>query len=160
MNFATADLWDQYANQLTYLDLDFNYYGQKNHFHGEIVTLKVFEDNTLVRELLSQNGKGKVLVVDGGGSKRCALVGDNIAQLAIDNGWEGILIYGAIRDAAVINTMDISILALGTSPVKSIKRNTGIAAEPLLINGIRIIEGNCLYADLDGVLFSEENLID
>jgi len=106
MNLSTAELWDQYSDQLIYSDINLNHYGNRKSFHGQVVTLKVFEDNTFVRELLNKHGKGKELVVDGGGSRRCALVGDNIAQIAIDNEWEGIVVYGAIRDSVVINTMD------------------------------------------------------
>jgi len=159
MTICTADLWDQYADQLTNLDLPLNHYGKKQSFFGEVVTLKVFEDNTYVRELLSQNGRGKVLVIDGGGSTRCALVGDNIAQLAIDNEWEGILVYGAIRDSAIIKTMGIGLLALGTCPVKSIKRNVGYTNQELLLNGTKITDEHFLYADEDGVLLSSAKLL-
>ena len=159
MTICTADLWDEYADQLSYLNLPLLHYGKKHSFYGEVITLKVFEDNTFVRELLSTNGKGKVLVIDGGGSTRCALVGDNIAQLAIDNEWSGILVYGAIRDSAIIKTMDIGLLALGTCSVKSIKNNVGYPHQELLINGTKIQDKQYLYADADGVLLSDAKLI-
>lgn len=158
MQIITADLCDQYPDQLDLLNVPFQQYGTKENFSGEIVTLKIFEDNTFVRKLLEEDGTGKVLVVDGGGSKRCALVGDNIAKLAIDNNWEGVIVYGCIRDTHVINQMNIGIKALGSCPVKSIKRNVGLVNEPLLIEGTKILSGQFIYADSDGVLVSHNNL--
>ena len=98
-------------------------------------------------------------MVDGGGSKRCALVGDNLAQLAIDNGWSGVVIYGCIRDAMQINDMNVGIRALGTCPVKSVKRNEGLKGETLVIEGTRIKNGDYLYADSDGILIAHRKLI-
>ena len=158
MQIITADLCDQYPDQLDLLNVPFKHYGTKENFSGEIVTLKIFEDNTYVRKLLEEDGTGKVLVVDGGGSKRCALVGDNIAKLAIDNNWEGVIVYGCIRDTHVINQMNIGIKALGSCPVKSIKRNVGLVNESLLIEGTKILSGQFIYADSDGVLISHNNL--
>lgn len=158
MQIITADLCDQYADNVTLLPLDLFNFGTKDNFSGQIVTLKVYEDNSFVRKLLAQDGKGKVLVIDGGGSKRCALIGDNLAQLAIDNQWEGIIVYGCIRDAKVINTMPIAIKATGTCPVKSIKGNVGIAGEPLKIKGVKISNEHYIYADTDGVIISENKL--
>lgn len=158
MPVVTADLWDAHAPDLQLLNLPLRSFGKKTNFFGEIVTLKLYEDNTLVRKVLGEPGQGKVLVVDGGGSQRCALVGDNIAQLAMDNGWEGIVVYGCIRDSSVINTMDIGIKAVGTCPVKSIKRNVGLKGETLLIAGTSIQQGHYLYSDADGVLLSAKSL--
>jgi len=158
VSYCTADLWDEHYESLALLNLDLKNFGQKISFHGRIATLKLHEDNTLVRTLLSENGKGQVLVVDGGGSKRCALVGDNIAQLAIDNEWEGIIVYGCIRDSAQINEMPIGIKAIGTCPVKSIKRNVGLRDETLIINGTKICPNDYIYADADGVLISEKEI--
>ena len=102
-NFTTADLWDEHFIDLICLDPIFKHFGKRTCFSGEIVTLKLHEDNSLVRETLSENGQGKVLVIDGGGSMRCALVGDRLAQKAIDNQWEGIIVYGCIRDLSLIH---------------------------------------------------------
>lgn len=126
---------------------------------GQVVTLKAYEDNSYVRALLSEDGKGKVLVVDGGGSRRCALVGDQIAQLAIDNQWGGLIIYGCIRDSQAINQMDIAIKAIGTCPLKSVKRNVGVIKEDLVIEGTIIKENQFVYSDADGILFSDRKLI-
>ncbi len=159
MEIVTADLWDEHTTALKVLDLELTHYGRKTAFCGEIVTLKVYEDNSYVRKTLEENGTGKVLIVDGGGSKRCALVGDNIAKLANDNGWEGIIIYGCIRDAKVIQDMDVGIKAIGTCPVKSRKRNEGSKGETLRIAGTEIVQGEYVYSDEDGVLLSKKKLL-
>lgn len=159
MEIATADIWDEHFESLKLLHLDLKQYGKKTSFAGQVVTLKLHEDNTYVRKTLSENGKGKVLVIDGGGSKRCALIGDNIAQLAIDNEWEGAIVYGCIRDSKVIHTMDVGIKAIGTCPVKSIKRDVGLVGETLIIEGTEIAHGDYVYADEDGVLFSKKNVL-
>ncbi|UOY06421.1 ribonuclease E activity regulator RraA [Muricauda sp. SCSIO 64092] len=159
MKIVTADLWDEHTTALKVLPLELQNYGGKTAFCGEIVTLKVYEDNSYVRKTLEENGNGKVLVVDGGGSKRCALVGDNIASLANENGWEGIIIYGCIRDSKVIKTMDVGIKAIGTCPVKSRKQNIGSKGETLLIEGTEIVPGNYIYSDEDGILLSTEKLL-
>ncbi|TPN84768.1 ribonuclease E activity regulator RraA [Aquimarina algicola] len=155
MKVVTADLWDQYSKELKILNLELKSYGKKTAFCGEVVTLKVFEDNSFVRKTLEDSGKGKVLIIDGGGSKRCALIGDNIAKLANDNNWEGIIVYGCIRDSKVINEMNVSIKAIGTCPAKSSKRNVGVSGEMLIIEGTQINQGEYVYSDEDGVLLSK-----
>lgn len=159
MEIVTADLWDEHAAELTLLNLDLKHFGRKDNFAGKVETLKVYEDNSFVRQVLSENGSGKVLVIDGGGSTRCALVGDNIAKLAMQNHWEGVIVYGCIRDAKVINTLEVGIKAIGTCPVKSIKRNVGLVGEELIISGIKINTTQYIYADMDGVLVSDKKLI-
>ncbi|MCK8521122.1 ribonuclease E activity regulator RraA [Aquimarina sp. D1M17] len=159
MTINTADLWDEFTEELTLLNLDLKHFGKKDSFFGEVVTLKLHEDNTYVRKVLEEPGEGKVLVVDGGGSRRCALVGDNIAKLAIDNKWEGIIVYGSIRDSKEINTMNIGIKALGTCPVKSIKRNVGLRGENLIIEGTNIANSQYIYADWDGVVLANRKLV-
>ncbi|MEL7003116.1 MAG: ribonuclease E activity regulator RraA, partial [Bacteroidota bacterium] len=118
MSLYTADLCDEYSDELSVLNITLNSYGKIDMFHGQVVTLKVYEDNSLVKKELQSNGKGKVLVVDGGGSRRRALVGDNLAQYAIDNEWSGIVVYGSIRDSTQINNMEVGIRAVGTCPMK------------------------------------------
>ncbi len=159
MDIITADIWDEFTDELTLLNLDLKNYGAKTSFSGEVITLKLFEDNSFVRKTLAQNGHGKVLVIDGGGSKRCALIGDNIAKLAIDNEWEGLIVYGCIRDSKVINEMPIAIKAIGTCPAKSIKRDVGLLGEELIIEGTKITQGQYLYADEDGVLLANRKLV-
>jgi regulator of ribonuclease activity A len=157
--FTTADLWDEHETVLSCVDPIFNHFGNKKVFSGKITTIKLFEDNSLVRKQLESDGKGKVLVIDGGASLRCALIGDQLAALAIQNNWEGIIVNGCIRDSQVINSMNIGIKALNTSPVKSVKRNIGEIAIPVKFGGITFISGDYIYADADGILLSKLNLL-
>jgi regulator of ribonuclease activity A len=157
--FTTADLWDSHSESLICVDPIFNHFGNKKMFSGQIATLKLFEDNSLVRKQLESDGKGKVLVIDGGASLRCALVGDQLAALAIQNNWNGIIIHGCIRDSHLINTMDIGIRALNTCPVKSIKRNIGEIEIPVKFGGVTFISQDYIYVDLDGILVSKRNLV-
>ena len=159
MELLTADLLDAHEDllrlgQLRVVAPMFKSYGRRQAFHGPISTLKVFEDNSLVRKAVEQPGKGRVLVIDGGSSLRCALVGDQLAQLAVNSGWGGLIVYGCIRDSRAIAGMDIGIFALGTHPLKSIKRNVGEADIPVCFGGVTFIPGQQLYADEDGVIVS------
>jgi regulator of ribonuclease activity A len=156
MSVQTADLCDQYEAELgttvRVVAPMFRSYGGRPAFAGQIVTLKLFEDNSLVREALGEDGRGKVLVVDGGGSLRCALVGDQLAVLARKNGWEGIVVYGCIRDSAAIGEIDLGVLALATHPQKSIKKGVGDRSLAVTFGGVTFRPGEWLYADLDGVM--------
>lgn len=162
MNFATADLCDQYEDQLgqsiQVAEPIFRSYGAKKRFSGEIVTLKLFEDNSLVRTALGQAGNGKVLVIDGGGSLRCALVGDQLAVLAHQNGWEGIIVHGCIRDSEAINGIDLGVRALNTHPQKSIKKGIGERDLTVSFAGVRFVPGQWIYADADGIVVSPHPL--
>ncbi len=159
MDFKTADLCDQYADVLQVADPIFADYGGDLAFGGEIVTLKVFEDNSLVRAALQEPGAGRVLVVDGGGSMRCALLGDQLAELAEKNGWAGVVVYGCIRDAADIAEIGIGVKALGTHPLKSIKRGIGERDVPVRFAGVTFRPGHWLYADEDGIVVAERALV-
>lgn len=163
MTFKTPDLCDEFEAELgktvRVLTPMFQRYGGRSAFSGEIVTLKVFEDNSLVREAFAANGRGKVLVIDGGGSLRCALVGDQLAILAQKNGWEGVVVYGCIRDSADINGIDIGVRALNTHPQKSIKKGVGDRDIAVTFGGVTFNPGDKLYADEDGVLVSSRALI-
>ncbi len=130
----------------------FRHFGRKLSFSGPAHTLKVHEDNAMVRAALEEPGEGRVLVVDGGGSVRCALVGDRLAQLAIDNGWAGIIVSGAIRDSADIDGMEVGIRALATHPLRSIKRGQGVQGEVVNVAGVDVRPGAHIYADSDGIL--------
>ena len=159
MQHATADLCDEHIDKLQVVEPIFMDLGGATCFEGEIHTLKVFEDNTFVRATLEKNGSGKVLVVDGGGSTRCALVGDNLAALAIKNKWLGIVVYGCIRDSKLISEMQIGVKALNTNPVKSIKRDEGQEGIDIRFAGVDFKSGQYLYADEDGMVVSEFQLI-
>lgn len=157
MSLQTTDLCDDNeallaSGQLRVLQPLFKHFGARTRFSGAIVTLKLFEDNSLVRKALEAPGDGQVLVVDGGGSLRCALLGDQLAELAVRNGWAGVLVYGCIRDSKAIGTLDLGVLALATHPQKSTKRNTGEQGITVNFAGTRIASGEWLYADEDGVL--------
>lgn len=163
MSFKTPDLCDQYENELgktvRVVSPMFKLYGGRGAFCGQIVTLKIFEDNSLVREVLAEPGKGKVLVVDGGGSMRCALLGDQLAILGEKNGWEGVVVYGCIRDSQDINGLDIGVRALDTHPQKSIKKGVGDRNIAVTFGGVTFNPGEHLYADHDGVLVSAKPLL-
>lgn len=163
MSFKTPDLCDAFeshlGDSLRVVAPMFQRYGQRNSFSGQVVTLKLFEDNSLVREAFGENGKGRVLVIDGGGSMRCALVGDQLAILAKKNGWEGVVVYGCIRDSVDINGIDIGVRALNTHPQKSIKKGAGDRNIPVTFGGVTFKPGDWLYADEDGVLVSSTPLL-
>ncbi len=163
MTFKTPDLCDEFEAELgktiRVVAPMFQRYGSRKSFSGQIVTLKIFEDNSLVREMFAENGTGKVLVIDGGGSLRCALVGDQLAILAKKNGWEGAVVYGCIRDSGDINEIDIGVRALNTHPQKSIKKGAGDRNIPVTFGGITFNPGEWLYADEDGVLLSANSLL-
>lgn len=158
MSVATADLCDQHQDRLRIVEPIFKDFGAIRSFFGEVATVKVFEDNVLVRETLEEKGEGRVLVVDGGGSLRCALVGDKLAELAKNNGWNGIIVNGCIRDSAAIANIAIGIKALNVSPVKSIKRGEGRKNGQIHFGGITIDAGDYLYADADGIVVAREAL--
>lgn len=158
MTLATADLYDTHGDTLRVLAPIFTDYGGRSEFHGRVATVKVHEDNALVRAALEERGDGRVLVVDGGGSLRCALVGDVLAALGAANGWSGILIYGCIRDSAQIGKTDIGVKALATNPRKSIKKGAGDRDIAVQFAEVVIIPGDYLYADRDGVVLSENEL--
>lgn len=154
----TADLYDDFMHEVQVAAPILRDFGGKPDFHGAIATVKVFEDNVLVRAALETAGNGRVLVVDGGGSLRCALVGDQLAQLAIDNGWAGIVVYGCIRDAAEIDAMPVGVKALAAMPRKSVKKGEGTPDVPVTFAGVTFTPGHILYADADGILIAARQL--
>jgi len=159
MNFKTADLCDEHGDRVLVVAPLFRKYGGGAAFCGEITTVRVFEDNVLVREALSQAGHGKVLVIDGGGSLRCALVGDQLAALAYQNGWSGIVVNGCIRDAEAIAEIGLGLRALATNPRKSVKRGLGDRDLTVTFGGVNFVPGHYLYADNDGMVVSEFSLL-
>lgn len=164
MSFATTDICDANEDKiadgsLRVLAPVFQSFGQSVKFAGPASTLKVFEDNTLVRTALDEPGNGRVLVIDGGGSLRCALVGGNLGVLADKNGWAGIVVNGCIRDSAELNACQVGIRALAIHPQKSVKRNVGERELQVQMAGAVIRSGEWIYADEDGVLVSTNALI-
>jgi regulator of ribonuclease activity A len=158
MSFKTADLCDQHADQLQVLEPMFSNFGGSSAFHGSVVTLKVFEDNSLVRAALEEPGNARVLVIDGGGSLRCALVGDQLAELAVRNGWAGIVVHGCIRDSDAIAGLPLGVQAMGTHPLKSVKRGEGQRDLPVRFAGALIAPGSVIYADDDGIIVAPHAL--
>ena len=158
MTFSTADLHDEHEGKVQVANVLMQGYGQKTRFSGPISTVKCFEDNSLVRAALEEPGADRVLVVDGGASIRCALVGDKLAELGMKNGWVGMVIHGCIRDTAIISTLDIGIKALGTNPRRSVKKGEGERDIALNFADTTFTPGNWLYADEDGILISPDEL--
>jgi regulator of ribonuclease activity A len=158
MTFTTADLYDKYGDDLKVALPIFKDYGAKRIFHGPISTVKAHEDNSLVRTALEEPGEGRILIVDGNESLRCAMLGDMLAKLGMENGWSGIIVFGCIRDADVIATIDIGVKALNTNPRKSLKRGLGDRDIPVSFAGITFNVGEYVYADTDGVIVSEKKI--
>ncbi|NUB17309.1 ribonuclease E activity regulator RraA [Azospirillum brasilense] len=149
---STCDLYDRFEKTARVADPVFRDFGGRRRFSGAAVTVKCFEDNSRVKELLGTPGQGKVLVVDGGGGLRAALMGDLIAKDAVKNGWEGVVIHGCVRDAAVLATLDLGIKALAAIPRKTVRNGEGQKDLPVTLANIRINPGDLVFADADGVL--------
>lgn len=162
-NFVTCDLLDDNPDcQVCMPNMEgkrFFSYGGLSSFGGEVVTVKCFEDNSRVKELLATAGDGKVLVVDGGASMRCALLGDMIAQSAVDNGWAGVLVYGCVRDVDELAKMPIGVQALASIPRKSNRKGVGETGITLQFGGMTIQQGNFIYIDNNGIIVSDKPLI-
>ncbi|CAL2089755.1 ribonuclease E activity regulator RraA [Tenacibaculum sp. 190524A05c] len=160
MDIYTADLCDDFIDVLQVATpIGFKDYGAKKNFRGEIVTVKCFEKNPLVKQTLNTDGTGKVLVVDGGGSLNCALMGDNLAAMGIKNNWNGVVIFGCIRDSREIATMDIGVKALNTTPRKSIKIPEGEVNVKVSFADIDFTPGHYIYCDEDGIVVSKTKLV-
>lgn len=159
MTDITPDLCDEYPDLVRVLEPMLANYGGREAFGGEIVTVKCFEDNSLVKEHLGMPGQGKVMVVDGGGSLRKALLGDMIAASAVDNGWQGVIINGCIRDVSTIATFELGVQALASVPLKTEKRGMGDYNVPVTFGGVTFNPGEYVYADSNGVVVSARPLV-
>ena len=158
--FYTADLCDAWPDDVRVAEPVFETFGAIGTFGGQVRTVRVFEDNVRVKETLSQSANGDVLVVDGGGSMRCALMGGDIAVLAAANGWSGVVIYGCVRDTHEIDAVELGVRALASCPRKSTKRGLGENDVPLYVAGIDIAPGDYLYADADGLVVAGRALLE
>lgn len=164
--FVTCDLLDDHPEldiQVLTPSLDgkfFYSFGARKSFAGQIVTVKCFEDNSRVKELLATDGTGKVLVVDGGGSMRCALMGDMIAESAVKNHWNGVVIYGCVRDVDAIAELDLGVHALAAIPRKSNRQGIGEVGVSLYFGGVAFHNDDYLYADNNGIVVAQEKLVD
>ncbi|MCG8316515.1 MAG: ribonuclease E activity regulator RraA [Pseudomonadales bacterium] len=158
MNFVTCDLCDENPELVRIVEPLFNNYGGHSNFHGEIVTVKCHEDNSVVKENVQKPGDGKVMVVDGGGSLRCALLGDMLAEKAASNGWAGLIIYGCIRDVDEIRKTPLGVQALRTIPIKSNRQGRGDLNIPVTFAGVTFNPGDYVYADNNGIIVSSQAL--
>jgi regulator of ribonuclease activity A len=152
MTITTADVYDERGEELDSLGLQLQDFGGHAAFDGPIRTVRCHRDNALVKALLATPGEGAVLVIDGAGSLDSALVGDLIAGSAVENGWTGLIVHGAIRDRATIAGLALGVKALGTNPRKSAKEGVGEVDVPVTIAGVVFTPGKHVWADLDGVL--------
>lgn len=159
MSFKTADLCDEFSNEVQIAGLKLTSYGKRKRFSGPICTVRVFEDNVLVKQALETIPEGSVLVVDGGGSYRRALMGDMLGIIAETRGLAGVIINGCIRDAAELAQLEIGILALGTNPLKSIKEGKGESDITVNFLDLQWNPGDYVYADEDGIVVSSNKLI-
>lgn len=158
MTYSTPDLCDDNPELVRVLEPMMANFGGRESFGGEIVTIKCHEDNSLVKENTGKPGHGKVMVVDGGGSMRRALLGDMIAENAVKNGWEGLIIYGCVRDVDALVTLDLGVQALASIPLKTDKRGIGDLNVELTFGGVTFIPGEYVYADNNGVVVSSKSL--
>ncbi|RPI16219.1 MAG: RraA family protein [Lysobacterales bacterium] len=151
---ATADLCDAHGDQMQVCEPLFTAYGGRRAFHGPVSTVRCFEDNSRVKEAVESPGEGRVLVVDGGGSRRRALLGGNLGVAAVKNGWSGVIVYGCIRDSAELAPLPLGVRALGTMPLRSEKRGEGERDVPVRFAGVTFRPGDHVYVDEDGVVLS------
>ncbi|WP_149260827.1 ribonuclease E activity regulator RraA [Actinomadura sp. K4S16] len=158
MDFATADLIDDFGEELRSCETQFRQYGKRRAFAGPVATVRCHRDNGLVKRLLNTPGEGRVLVVDGAGSLASALMGDMIAAAAVANGWAGVVINGAVRDVAALRELDLGAKALGSNPRKSAKDGAGETEVPVTFGGVEFRPGDWLYSDEDGIVVAEREL--
>jgi regulator of ribonuclease activity A len=155
---ATADICDAYADRVQVCEPLFQAYGGITAMHGGVSTVRCFEDNSRVKDAVESPGQGRILIVDGGGSRRHALFGGNLGKAAVRNGWAGVIIYGCIRDSAELGGMKLALRALGTMPLRSEKRGEGERDMPVRFAGVTFRPGDYVYADEDGIVVAREQL--
>ncbi|MGX2947763.1 ribonuclease E activity regulator RraA [Frederiksenia canicola] len=158
MRIDTSELCDMYSDQVDVVEPIFSSFGGRSSFFGKITTVKCFESNGLIAEVLDEEGQGRVLLIDGGGAVRRALIDADLAQLAVENGWEGIIVNGAVRQLDVLETLDIGIQALAPIPVGADDTNIGEIDTPVNFGGVSFLPEDYIYADLTGIILSPELL--
>ncbi|KKZ53565.1 regulator of ribonuclease activity A [Haemophilus haemolyticus] len=158
MFIDTSELCDLYAQQVDVVEPIFSSFGGVSNFYGKVTTVKCFESNGLIAEVLEENGEGRVLVIDGGGAVRRGLIDAELAQLAVDNGWEGIIVYGAVRQIQQLENLDIGIHALAPIPVSADESTAGESDVPVNFGGVTFFPEDYIYADLTGIILSQEPL--
>lgn len=158
-DWTTPDLYDEHGERVRTCGIQFRSFGKRGRFCGRIATVQCADDNTFVRKALEEPGEGRVLVVDGGGSMRCALLGGNIAELAAGNGWAGVVLNACVRDVGEIAAADVGVFAIGTNPAKSRKQSSGVRQAELVFGGAAFRPGDWVYCDENGILVSPEPLL-
>ncbi len=158
MFIDTSELCDLYAEQVDVVEPIFSSFGGVSDFYGKVTTVKCFESNGLIAEVLEENGEGRVLIIDGGGAVRRGLIDAELAQLAVDNGWEGIIVYGAVRQIQQLENLDIGIHALAPIPVSADESSAGESDIPVNFGGVTFFPEDYIYADLTGIILSQEPL--
>jgi len=156
--YSVPDICDDFPEEISVLEPVFFNFGEKQRFSGEIVTIKCFEDNSLVRDVVRTEGRGRVIVVDGSGSLKRALFGDMLAAKAEENGWQGVVINGCVRDVEILETINLGIRALACYPVKTEKRGEGQLNVPVSFAGVHFNPGQYLYADKNGIVITPGKL--
>lgn len=160
MNIDTSTLCDLYSDQIDIVEPLFSTFGGNSAFTGQITTVKCFENNGLISEVLQEDGTGRVLLVDGGGSLRRALIDAELATIATENGWEGIIVYGAVRQVDILETLEIGIQAIASIPVGAEDNDIGEIDTPVNFGGVTFFPEDYVYADLTGIILSPELLDD
>jgi len=157
---STPDLCDNFEETIRIVDpsLGFRNFGGINRFGGKVITVKCFEDNSLIKQLAKTDGKGKVMIVDGGGSRRRALLGDQVALDCLNNCWEGLVIYGSIRDVDEIGQLNLGVQSLGPSPMKTVKRNEGQTGIPVTFGGVSFSDGDWVVCDNNGIVVNHQDM--
>lgn len=158
MEYNTSELCDLFADAVDVVEPMFVNYGGRSSFGGQIVTVKCYEDKGLIENALQGAGAGKVLLIDGGGSLRRALVDINIAELAVENEWEGIICYGCVRDVDAIEDLDLGVQAVASIPVGASAEGVGEMDIPVNFGGVTFLPEDHIYADTTGVILSPEPL--
>lgn len=158
-DFATPDLCDAHEHIVRVALPGFRSFGGQDKFCGPLRTIKCHEDNSLVAAMVGEPGHGAVLVVDGGGSNRCALLGDNLARNAVTNNWAGIIVFGCVRDVEILRTLTLGVQALAVNPRRSVKRQSGLRDEPVEFHGVRFSPGEFVYADSNGIVVAAQDLL-
>ncbi len=159
MTYVTADLYDTHLDDLQSCFLQLRQFGSRTSFSGAIATVRCFEDNVVLKATVSEPGRGRVLVVDGGGSLKAALMGDVIAKIAADNAWAGVVINGVVRDVTALAGIDLGIKALGSNPRKSSKEGVGDRDVVVEFGGVTFHPGDQLFSDDDGILTAPSGLV-
>ena len=156
--WVLPDLCDAYGEEVEVLEIELKSFGGREDFGGPVRTIRCFEDNSRVAELVDTPGEGAVLVVDGDASRRCALLGDNLAEKAAANGWAGVIVFGCVRDVAALAQISLGVQALAAHPRRSVKRGAGEVDVLVRFGGVDFEPGRFVYADRNGVIVADQAL--